>query len=133
MLAGRCYHCQERAACDRISHRSCVRLPGHAEAGGGHQPIRRGNHGLLLSLHVRPAGGTPLPLRIFPGPVHQCCGHAGTGMGWTRGGGVVQLLHQLLHDSCVSVSRGASLHCLACLLLLCQPRLTLQDSHTTGQ
>ncbi len=81
MLAGGCHHSQERAACNWISHWSCVRLLSHAEAGGGHQPIRGGYHGVLLGLHVRPAGGTPLSLWILPGPVHQRCGHAGTGMG----------------------------------------------------
>ena len=86
MLAGGCYHRQERTACNGISHRSYVRLLSHAEAGGGHQPIRRGNHGVLLGLHVRPAGGTPLPLWVLPGPVHQCCRHAGTGMDQTKGG-----------------------------------------------
>jgi len=32
MLAGVCYYSQERTACDRLSHRSCLCLPGHAQA-----------------------------------------------------------------------------------------------------
>jgi len=132
MLAGGCYHRQERTMCNGISHWGCVRLQVDATIAKSVQRVTGSVIGAMYAFLVmlRPVVATnPYAVATMVCFSAFMCGllvehrfRYGSFLAlytsavvmlaqvWFRQRGVFgQLLHQLLHDSCMSVSCWAML------------------------